>query len=124
MPESRFEEILAQARKRYPDRVGVALVEGLPALARVAQTARIARRTQRFLLLRSQFAKRIMERAIRAAEKVASGEPITVEEEQAARDSVVVRTCDREKRAGSAAAAEAASVARVTARCVYGPEIA
>ena len=124
MPESRFEEILAQASKRYPDRIEVALVEGLPALARIALAARIARRTQRHFLLQSEFAKQIVERSIRAAEKAACGEPITGEEDQAARDSAVLKACDCEKREGSKAAAEAAGIARLTARCVYGPEIA
>lgn len=124
MPESRFEEILAQASNRYPDRIEVALVEGLPALARIALTARIARRTQRHFLLQSEFAKQIVERSIRAAEKAACGEPITGEEDRAARDSVVLKACDYEEREGGEAAAKAASIARLTARCVYGPEIA
>ena len=124
MPESRYQEIWAQVRRKYPGSAHVALVEGLPALARIALTARVARRAQRFFLLQSAFAKQVVEGAIRAAEKAAAGESITVEEDQAARDSAVLAARDCEKRDGNEAGAEGACIARPTARCVYDPEFA
>lgn len=124
MAEPRFEAILAEATKRYPDRVEVALVEGLSPLARIALTARTARRALRFSALRSELARRIVGGAIHAAEKAASGEPITAEEEQAARDEAVRHACACEVREGGKASANVVSVARMAARCVYGPEIA
>lgn len=124
MAESRFDEILAQVRERYADRVDIALVEGLPPLARIALTARLARRAMRFFSLQLEFTRKTVEDAIRAAEKAASGEPVTAEEEQASSDSMVRRACDSEAREGSKVAADAATVARLTVRCVDGPEIA
>ncbi len=123
MADSRFDEILAQARARYPDRVDIALVEGLPPLARIALTARFARRATRFFTLQLEFARKTVEDAIRVAEKAASGEPVSAEEE-AASDTLVLRACDSEAREGSKAAADAARVARLTVRCCNGPEIA
>ncbi len=124
MVESRFDEILAQARERYPDKVDIALVEGLPPLARIALTARFARRATRFFSLQLEFTRKTVEDAIRVAEKAASGEPVNTEEEEAASDTMVLRACDSEAREGSKAAAAAANVARLTVRCVKGPEIA
>ena len=61
-----------------------ALVEGLPALARIAFTARTARRTQRFFPFRVEPARLVIERAIRAAEKAATGQELSEEEDHAA----------------------------------------
>jgi hypothetical protein len=124
MAESRFDEILAQVRERYPDQVGIALVEGLPPLARIALTARCARRAMRYFSLQSEFTRKTVEGAIRAAENAASGEPINAEDEQAVNDSMVLRACDSEAREGSKAGADAAMVARLTVRCVDGHELA
>jgi hypothetical protein len=125
MNDPRFESILTQTRQRYPERVvGVALIEGLPSLARIALTARIARRTLRFVTFQVDSAQKVVEEAVSAAEKVAGGEPISQDEDLAARDRAVVSAHQLEKRHGNRAAAQAAAVARKAARCVYGPELA
>ena len=122
--QDRWTRVLNQAERSYPDAVGIALVEGLPPLARVAFVARTARRTQRYIRFEVALAGSVIEGSIRAAEKVAGGETLTVEEDRAANDKAVLRACELEKLQGSEAAAEGGGVARMTARCVYGPEIA
>lgn len=123
-PEQRFTEIICRLRQTYPDRAGVALVEGLPPLARVAFTARIARRVQRLASFKVESAHLVVECAIRAAEKAASGEAVTPDEDLAASDQAVLQACKLEKARGDEAAGEGGTVARKTARCVYGPELA
>ena len=120
----RLAEILVQAKQASPDAVGVALIEGLRPLARVAFTVRIARRTLGFFPFRVEAARLVIERAIRAAEKAASGEAIGAGELLAASDGAVLEACELELRHGDEGAANAGKVARLTARCVYGPEIA
>lgn len=123
-PEKRLQEILTQAKQAGPESVTTSLIEGLPALARIALTARIARRTQRFFPFNVKSARLAIERAIRAAEKVAGGETMTTQEDFAACYEAVLRACELERQQGDKAAAESGAVCRFTARCVYGPEIA
>ena len=125
MTEPRFDSILAQVKLRYSSiQVGIALVEGLPALARIALTARIARRTVRFVTFQVESAREIVEGAIGAAEKASSGESMSAGEDLAAQDAAVLHACALEEVAGNEAAARAGQVARKTARCVSGPELA
>jgi hypothetical protein len=74
MADPLFESILSQARLRYaPAQVNIALIEGLPALARMAFTARLARRTLRFVTFQVASAREIVEGAIGAAKKLRAG---------------------------------------------------
>lgn len=118
-----YDMILAEAGRRYPDRVGVALIEGLAPLARIAYTARIARRVLRFFPLKIDSTRTVLEGAVRAAEKAASGDPLTEAEANAARDKSVLEVCDLESSQGGQQAATAGGVARMAARCVCGPEV-
>jgi hypothetical protein len=120
----RLAEILAQAKQSCPDCVTAALVEGLPPLARIAFTARMARRAQRFFRFRVEPARLVIDSSIRGAEKAASGEALSADEDLAAWDQAVCQACQLEKQAGDQAAAKAGQVGRRTARCVYGPEFA
>ncbi len=122
--EQRLAEILAQAKRSRSGDLGIALIEGLPPLARIAFTVRIARRVQRFFPFRVQPARLLIERAIAAAEKAASGDSLSEEEDRAACDDAVLHAGELERREGDEAAATAGMAARLTARCVYGPEIA
>ncbi len=119
-----FETILAEATRRYPDRAGVALIEGLAPLARIALTARVARRVLRLLPLQVDTARRTVENAVRAAEKAASGDSLTEEEDLAARDESVCQACDLEAGRSGPGTAAVRRVAIRAARCVYGLEIA
>lgn len=119
-----FETILAEATRRYPDRAGVALIEGLAPLARIALTARVARRVLRLLPLRVDTARRTVENAVLAAEKAASGDSLTEEEDLAARDESVCQACDLEAGRSGPGTAAVRGVAIRAARCVYGMEIA
>ena len=121
--EFHVEEIRRQARQRDPLRSFAAKVEGLPPLARIALTTRVARRAQRLVSLQPE-AKHVLEAAIRAGEKVASGELIDAAEEQAARDEVILQAIHAEDRDGNKAAAMALTVARAIAGCLNGPEVA
>jgi hypothetical protein len=119
-----FETILAEATRRYPDRAGVALIEGLAPLARIALTARVARRVLRLLPLQVDTARRTVENAVRAAEKAASGDSLTEEEDLAACDETVRQACELEAAGSGQETFAVGQVARMAARCVYGPEIA
>ncbi len=119
-----FETILAEATRRYPDRAGVALIEGLAPLARIALTARVARRVLRLLTLQVDTARRTVENAVRAAEKAASGDSLTEEEDLAVCDESVCEACELEAARSGREMAAVGQVARKAARCVYGPEIA
>lgn len=115
----RLDSLLEYVGQQYPDRAGVALIEGLPPLARIALTARTARRTLSHVTFRIESAKLIVESAISSAEKAASGEEFSPEENVSeSRDLDVVHACQLEKSEGDSTAGAAASVARYPLRCV------
>lgn len=120
--DPRFESVLARARQRYPDSVGSALIQGLAPLARIAFTARLARRTLRWVTFQVESARNMVEGCVRAAEKAAGGLPLDPEEVFAAQDKAMLRATELEERHGNQGAAHAALVARLTARCVGGFE--
>lgn len=122
--ELRFEWVLARARQRYPDSVGMALIRGLSPLARIAFTARLARRTLRWVTFQVESARNMVEGCVRAAEKATGGLPLDPEEVLAGRDKAVLGAAELEERHGNQVAAYAAEVARLTARCVGGFELA
>ena len=124
MRDPRIDRIYQLSEQRYPERVAVALIEGLPALARIALVARAARRAQQFFTVKDESARYAIELANRAAEKAASGEPITEAEVLSARDQAVLGASDAARREGLEAAREAASVSRLAANCLRCPEIA
>lgn len=118
-----LELISEYVKDRYPHRQAVAVIEGLPPLCRIALTARLARRTLRLVTFGTASAQRVVEMAVSAAEKAASGEEISLEESLAARDEAVMAARGLEKREGDAEAADAAPVARYAVRCLSHPEL-
>lgn len=119
MPPRSLDEILAEAKASCPQRADVALVEGLAPLARVALTARIARRVQRLLTIKDTTARSVIDIAIRAAEKVAGGESLTQEEGLGFSEEVVLEAVRREEIVGDRITANAMHVANATVRCAY-----
>ncbi len=84
----------------------------------------MARRVQRLCPLRVDSARNVVENAIRAAEKAVSGECLSLEEDSAACEQIVLEACELENREGDPIAADASKVARISARCVCGLELA
>jgi hypothetical protein len=128
MTTSRIDAILGRAKQLYcsPDRRDWELIEalrwGIGPLARIALNARYARRALRLVSIRVESARETLEGAVRAAERAAGGEPLSLEEDRAAHDEAVMEACRIEKTAGSEAAADAGRVARYAAGCVCDAE--
>jgi hypothetical protein len=95
----------------------------MPPLSRMALTARLARRTLRLVTFRVASVESAIKMTVSAAEKASSGEEISLEEILAARDEAVLAASDLEQREGDAEAADAASVARYTVRCLSYQEL-
>jgi hypothetical protein len=122
--DSRVEHIYRRAKERYLGRVAIALIEGLHPLARIALTARVARRGQQFFNVQDEAAAVSFERVVRPAEKAASGDVMTMDEALAADDRVLLHMARMAVAEGNDPAKLAAEVARVAAKCLGCPEVA